>query len=287
MLAPLVSTVTADTVFWLCALGVIAGAGIGVAAPFFPILAGASSLATAVGAIPASVAAFAATGLSMGLAGGLMLGRTAGATAAVAEESEKRAKKWVIRQTLSQNPDVKISDEPKAKPTQETFWQKTKRIYHKYVNPRVGLTMAAIGAVGGFILSAAFLATGGTGAFAIMPALATITGLTAEAAAASGVITAYTVGVGAAFGALFSFNLPRVAANLGDFFGKLIGGEIIGRKWEEPKQLAKDKTQDAHSVAENMTLPEVSFTKKIESRKPQSYEALVSSSTTEMLIRPR
>src|SRR5689334_319829 len=85
----------ARTLWALCVVAGTIGAAIGLVAPFFPLLAlgfTSAAVTTAVSAIPASMAIFAATGISMGFAGGLMLGRVSGVSAAVAQEQEKRMK---------------------------------------------------------------------------------------------------------------------------------------------------------------------------------------------------
>ncbi|MFO0390198.1 MAG: hypothetical protein ACK502_10860 [Alphaproteobacteria bacterium] len=223
------------TLWAVSAVGAAMGAVVGAVAPVFPVIVGASTMATAVAALPASLAVFAATGMGMGFTGGLVLGRITGSNAAVAEEQERRMKVWTAKQLLAQSPDAKIvADEPKEK-TKDTrsFWQKVKDNYHTYVNPRTGALFAVIGAVGGLIMAAAFAATGGaTGA--VIPAMTAVTGLTAEALTPT-VMTAYTVGVMATFGALFSFNLPKVTSDATEFVGKLLSGKPLGREWG-PKQ---------------------------------------------------
>jgi len=233
--------------FWsLSVLGAAIGLAIGLIAPFFPLLAGVSSLAIAAKAIPVSMAIFGATGMLTGFSGGLMLGRITGASAAVAQEQEKRLKEWTARQILNQNPQAEIlPDAPDALKPAKSFWQRTKDTYRTYVNPRIGLTFATIGALGGLLMAAAFIATSGGAGFAVMPALGALTGLPAEtflmgnAAFNAGALVAYTTGVMATFGALFTVNLPKIASNMSHFFGELLGGKIIGREWapKEPQKL--------------------------------------------------
>lgn len=236
------------TLWAAAAFCTVVGAAIGLVAPFFPVLAGASTLGFATSAIPASVLAFAATGLSTGFAGGIMLGRISGSAAAVGEELERRMKHWMVRQKISENPQAEIApDAPKVLTEKHSFWQRAGDAWHTYVNPRIGLTMALIGAVGGLIMAGAFAYTG-AGAFAVMPAMQTLTGLTAnpvfatEGVLTSAAVTAYTVGVSAMMGAVFSFNVPKIASAMTEFTGRLIGGKIIGREW---KPVEKNKPEAA------------------------------------------
>lgn len=226
------------TLWAVAAVAAAIGGMIGVVAPFFPLLVGASSFATAVSAIPASVAAFAATGLSSGFAGGLMLGRISGVGAAVGEEQERRMKEWMVRQKIHSDPESHIiPDAPKEKPQPKTFRQRMSDSYHTYINPRIGLLFAGLGAIGGMIMGAAFVATGGAGGFAIMPAIGALTGLSEAAAAAPAVVMAYTIGVSASIGALWSFNLPKIVSAVTHFSGELMSGRLLGREWKpkEPK----------------------------------------------------
>lgn len=246
------------TLWAISTVGVLLGGAIGAVAPFFPVLVGASELATAAAAVPASLAVFSATGLSMGFGGGLMLGRVSGTAAAVAEENERRMKEWTVRQILKDNPDAKIvSDEPKASPTRKSLGQRLKDTYRTYFNPKVGLAMTAIGILGGAVLAAGFLYSGGA-LSAIMPALGTLTGLGAamEAGAITeafqaGVMTqglkafmAYTVGVGAAFGALWNINLPRITSNVTHMYGELISGRALGREWKPQPEKSQAKAEE-------------------------------------------
>lgn len=226
------------TLWAISALGGALGAAIGLAAPFFPLLVvGTAGLPAAMSALGASVATFTAAGISTGFAGGLMLGRISGAAASVAQEQEKRLKEWTARQMLHQNPNAEIiPDPPPEKDPPKPFLQRMSDSYHTYFNPRVGLTMALIGAVGGLVMAAAFIATGGASG-ALMPALGVISGLGAETFAAgniaanAGVISAYFAGVMASFGALWSFNIPQIASSMTHFFGELISGKPLGREW--------------------------------------------------------
>lgn len=228
------------TLWAISTVGAVIGAAIGVLAPFFPMIALGAAALPSLATIGSSVAIFAATGMLTGFSGGLVLGRISGAGAAIAQEQEKRLKDFMVRQRIANNPSATIAQEPENAPeTKKSLWQKISDGYHTYVNPRVGLAMAAIGAVGGLILSAALLASGGMGAFAVvLPSLETMTGI-AGASALPAVVTSYTTGVMAAFGATFAFNIPKITSDVTQFYGRLIGGDIVGRKWEPPQDATK------------------------------------------------
>lgn len=243
--------------FWaVSSLGAMVGAVIGIVAPFFPLIVpGASSLSIAIGAIPASVATFAAVGMAIGFSGGAILGRISGSNATVAEEQEKRLKEWTARQLLHNDPHAKIiPDAPKPPEPEKPLSQRAKDAYRTYINPRVGAVMTVLGMVGGLIMAAAFVATNGaTGP--IMPELGTLTGLGAKALTTP-VVTAYTVGVMASFGALWALNFPKIISNMTHFFGNLLNGKLLGREWgpEEPK-LEQEKMVAASPVK---SIPEAS-----------------------------
>lgn len=268
------------TLWAIAAVGAVFGAAIGLIAPLAPLLVtGAAGAGAAIAAIPTSVAVFAATGLSMGFGGGLMLGRISGTAAAVAEESERRNKEWTIRQIKSMNPEAKIiPDAPEEKPAKPSL----KDTLRTYINPRVGLAMTLIGAVGGLIVGAAFVATGAA-PFAIMPALGAITGLGAETfasaaaiAANSAPIMAYSAGVGAAFGSLWNFNMPKITGKATEFFGKLTSGEMLGRKWE-PEPAKSVEPQHAPIVQQPVAEPVL---QEPASRNFSSFQELVTRQTT-------
>lgn len=230
------------TLWAVSAFAMVIGAAIGLAAPFFPLIVGASSLATAVSAIPASVAAFAATGLSSGFAGGVMLGRISGVAAAVAEEQEKRLKTWTARQLLHQNPQAEILPDPaREQPSSMPLGQRLREGWRTYFNPRVGLLFTALGVIGGLVMGAAAVSTG-AGAFAIMPALEALTGLETAALTAP-VIMAYTAGVSGAIGALWHFNVPKIASAITAFTGYLISGKPLGREWGPKREKLHSPTQ--------------------------------------------
>lgn len=249
------------TLWAISTVGAITGAAIGLIAPFFPMVALGAAALPAAATIATSIAAFAATGLVMGLHGGLMLGRVSGAAASVAEESEKRAKEWTTRQIISQNPSAEIlPDAPKETPAPKPFAARLRDKYYTYINPRIGLVMAGIGLLGGLILGAAFCATGGA-AGVIMPALgaltnaglgtAAVTAGQAITGAAAAAIMTYSAGVGAAFGAIWSFNFPKITSEVTEFYGKLINGKIIGREWKPPEEAPAQATQVALDIEQS------------------------------------
>jgi hypothetical protein len=236
------------TLWALCTIGTVLGGAIGLVAPFFPVLAlGTAAIPAAMEAVAASVAIFAGTGMSMGFAGGLMLGRISGTASAVAEESERRSKEWTIRQMKGIDPKyTPVPDAPeKQEEAPKTFGEKIRKAYYDYVNPRVGLTMTALGIVGGLILGAAFLSSGGA-VGAVMGGTGLISSLTGIAATniTAPVILSYTAGVCGAFAATWFLNMPKITSKVTAMYGKLISGEPLGRKWGEDPAQAKAAAPD-------------------------------------------
>lgn len=247
------------------------GALVGLVVPFVPVIITASTLglgaaiAAAASAVPTSVATFAASGLVTGLGGGLMLGRISGTAGAVAEEQERRLKSWTVEQILKENPSAKIEHEKpniQAPEAKKSLWQKLKDSYYTYFNPKIGLMFAALGAVGALVIGTAMLSTGNAGG-TVMPiaAFEALTGI--KGAVVAGALTetaktafiSYTAGIGAAFGGLWTFNLPKITSNVTHFYGDLIGGKIVGREWAPPQQekspvYSQDKEIAAPALAE-------------------------------------
>ncbi len=272
------------TLWAVSIVGALCGAAIGLVAPFFPLLVvGASGFQAALTALPISLAVFTATGMSMGFGGGLVLGRISGTSAAVAQEQEKRMKEWTARQLLAQNPNAEIVPDVLPAPEPEKpFWQRIKDNYRTYINPRVGLTFAAVAAVGGLVMAAAFIATGGAGAFAVASELGAISGLGKAAfagetiAANTPAIIAYFTGVMASFGALFSFNLPKITSAMTHFFGELSSGRLLGREWG-PKQAGKIHSQTEMSYNQDIAITDGVMTERAP-RQYASFQELVSKS---------
>jgi hypothetical protein len=230
------------TLWAIAAVGIVAGAMMGAVAPFFPMIALGGTALPSLTTIGTSIAAFAAAGLSFGFGGGLVLGRISGTAASVAQEQEERMKEWTVRQMLAQNPNAHIvPDEPQEKSPPKSSRQRASDWYHTYFNPRIGLTFAAIGAIGGLIMGAAFIATDGA-IGSIMPALETLTGV-AGIATKTGAILAYSAGVCASIGALWTFNMSKITSEVTGFFGRLMGGKIIGREWGPKKEMLKEPAQ--------------------------------------------
>jgi hypothetical protein len=266
----------ARTLWAVSTVGIAAGAAIGLVAPFFPLVVGASSLAIAASAIPASIATFASLGLAMGFSGGLVLGRISGSAAAVAQEQEKRMKEWTARQILHENPNANIiPDKPKENAPKKPFWQRIKDKYRTYMNPRVGLTMAAIGAVGGLILAAAFISTGGVMEGVVATKLlASLTGLPGIASNTAALV-AYSAGVTAAFGALWTFNMSKITSEVTHLFGEIISGKPLGREWGPEKEKTVVVEPKAREATPEPKEPHVSM------RQFTSYTELVAKQATE------
>ncbi len=224
------------------ALGLLAGAAIGALAPLFPVVVGATSLATAASLIPQTMAIFSATGIGMGVAAGTMVGSSSGAVGAVAKEQEKRLREAGI-ETPPGNDAQAQANEGKG------FFTRFKEALGSLkINPKVMITFAALGAVAGVVMATAFLATGGAAA---VPALGSLLGSAATSAPA---VTAYFAGVMASFGALFGMNLPTVATQMTNVMGDTLGGKTINAPWTD-KQAPSPEVQQAVEKAAAVEQP--------------------------------
>ena len=259
------------TLWAIAGFGAVVGAAMGAVAPFFPLLVGASSLSTAMGAVAASVASFAAVGMGIGFSGGVVLGRISGSAAAVGEEQERRMKRWTAAQLKQVDGHYQPVSVPEA--PEETTEPTLKDTYETYINPKIGLAMAAIGAVGGLMLAAANYYTGGTLGSVMPVSIGQLTGMLTPEEIAQGaqvstkVMTAYTVGVMSTFGALWSFNFPKITSNITEFSGRLTGGKIIGRTWEPQREKQVEvAAEPASPLSEQSCDP-------LESSKPSSHFA--------------
>lgn len=230
------------TLWAIAAVGLIAGAAIGIVAPFFPALMGVTgaSFALAMDVVPKSMAVFGTMGMGMGFSGGLVLGRISGAAAAVGEEQERRMKSWTAAQLKQIDGKYVPVPEPEldTKEPVKTTQQKLTDSYYEYVNPKIGIIMAGVGAAGGLVLSAASYATGGV-VGGILPEGLTIAAMTGAPATAAAT-TAYLTGITAAFGSLWALNFPKITSNVTEFTGQLVGGNIIGREWKPKSEISPE-----------------------------------------------
>ena len=213
-------------------VGLLIGAAIGIAAPFFPVivasLSGVQGVAVTGLTILKAMAVFGATGMATGMVGGVMVGSSAGGVSAVAKEMELRER--LHEQEVGQVLGVNMPPHQYIKPIEPE---------QNYFNPSVSALFAGFGAVAGFVMAAAFLSTStitsgvvvssALGSAAI-PALGVVLGSVAATPLA---VTACFVGVMACFGAIFGINVPKLATELQDFTGKLLSGELLGSSWEK------------------------------------------------------
>lgn len=255
----------------IAALGVAAGVVVGLMAPFIPLAAGlfsptvaaASSLSAAVHAIPASVAIFASYGMGIGSLVGGILGGPSGSIGAMVDEVKKRG-----TFTDKENQDGKAIASNQQQENNQTA-VKQQKPKARYINPKVMLMFAALGAIGGAILLAGMAATGGIAATAtaaavpgagaaiaqnaLMPGMSAI--LTGELATNTTAIGAYVIGVMASFGALFGFNGPKMATDLQDFTGRLLSGEALGTSWEKKRSDAVQNSKTTVASPETISQP--------------------------------
>jgi len=265
----------------LGALGLVAGAAIGVGAAFSAVAGGAALTGALIGK---SAAIFSAIGISSGMAAAIATGPSAGAAASTAKELERRMLARDIDQAIRADPEATVvlgEDVQPERPFPNDL--------SGYVNIKTGLLFAAIGAVGGAIMAAAFIASGGlvnpasAGAF-VMPAVTTLLG----ASPSAGAVIAYSIGMGATFGAFFGTNVPRMSRQLIAIAGDLLSGKAIGADWPPAANLPDLKpilspiikhSQPEVAVFEEKPVAAKSFAAK--EKPPVNYEALVDASMKE------
>lgn len=219
----------AGAIWGVAGVATLVGAVTGLAAPLFPVLAG-MELASALALIPKSVAIFSAIGVSTGLTIGAVTGPGAGAAASTMKEFERRQLARTIEEEIRRNPEasVELIRERVALPEED---QPKNIRWQDYFNVKTGLAFAAIGAMGGLIFAGALLATGSAAAFA-MPGLTMLLG---EAAKDTAMVVAYSMGIGACFGANFGVSHALVTRKAVNFANDMLSGKMLGDPW--PKRV--------------------------------------------------
>jgi len=214
------------------AVGLFFGGLVGMVAPFFPMAAGMA--APAGSAILNSMSIFGAFGMAAGFSTGVAVGIAAGSTSGMAEEQEKRELEKMRALGVSLPAlDAKVAEQTVEKPDTRSGWQKFKDGFDTYINFRVGAVMTAIGAVGGAVMAAAYIALGGldtSGAGAAVPGMGLLLGDVA-AKSAPAVYTYFAGVMGVCFGGLWTFNFPRITTQMQEFAGGLTGGSLLGTQW--------------------------------------------------------
>ena len=263
-------------------VGLLFGAAIGLVAPFFPVVVGAYSAATAVGMIGTSVATFASLGVVSGAVAGGMVGASSGGAAAAAAEQERREKSRELKTGIDfPAPDKVVEPEPKGIGAKLA----------SYVNVRSGLIFTALGmVVGGVFAAAAILpgsAVGLTGAIAnvgmgSIVAAGTATGHAALAAAA------YCVGVMGSFGALFGFRFAHMTNDARKVTATWLSTKFSDEKAVEGQalQLAQEQNKQLEGAVVDVQAEQVgagarSHAEKHASRTGQSFQELVLNRSSE------
>ncbi len=255
----------------LATVGAIAGAGIGAVALVTPALF--AGFAVTGGLIAKSIVAYSAIGLSAGWVAGAAVGFPAGAAASSMKEYERRTLARDIEQKIRDNPEATVSI------AEHVVEQKKEATgLSGYFNWKSAIVLAAIGAAGGAIFATA-LALGGPAAAFAMPVMDFLVG----SGASAGVVTAYTVGLGAIAGAFFGTNIPRIGRNAGNFMGGILSGQSIGAPW--PKSANLPDLKPILTPVVNAPEPEVesAVTKKFTetTSRAASHEALVTQAAKE------
>ena len=103
--------------------------------------------------------------------------------------------------------------------------------------------------------------------------------LLGSAATSIPAVTAYSVGIGASFGAIFGVNYPRLARDLSNRFGDMLSGKAIGADWPTSSNLPELKPILTPVVQPAPEVAEQTFSQN--EKRAVNYEQLVSQSIKE------
>lgn len=278
-------------------VGLVGGAIGGAIAPFFPVVVGGYSLATAASLMLPSIATFASAGLVSMAAAGAFVGLGSGGAAAVAEEQEKRAESRI--KALG----IKMPEPEKS--TEEKPVGLFKRIA-SYINPRAGMIFIAMGMVAGAVFAwaaapavAAFVAAGApaAGGAGITSAVISGTGIASvisstlaaggSAMAATASTAAYCIGVMGMFGAMFGVRYAHLTNDLRNVMGGFLSTKF-GDKEKAPEQapqLQMQPVRELQTPVIDVQVEQVALAPqhaaKVESRAAQGYTEMVSKQAAE------
>jgi hypothetical protein len=165
--------------------------------------------------------------MGAGFTAGVTVGSASGAVASVAKEQEKRLREAgiILADDATQQAQQQEADSKKP------FFERLKDKINTYFNPKVGALFTTLGVVGGLVMAAAFIASGGLAGGATAAAVPALTTMLGAAATSAPAVTAYFAGVMGCFGALFAFNFPKMAGDLTSFTGDLLSGKKLGTQW--------------------------------------------------------
>lgn len=223
-------------IWGVAALGLLFGAGVGLCVPLFTSLFMLSTEVLTTTAFIHSIAIFSAVGMASGLTAGTIVGTSAGAAASTIKELEKRTLKH--EEAMEKALGISIDSE-------ETKLSKNDN--QTYVNFKVMSVFMLLGAAAGLIMAGAFFASGVGLAAAAVPSVEAVIGtslITSNAA-----VTAYFTAVMTCFGGLFGFNFPKMATDLQEFAGGLLGGELLGTNWNKEPELSKQVSRELPPAA--------------------------------------
>jgi hypothetical protein len=244
-----------NSMWGLSFVGGVTGAALGSVALIPPAIIGAVPLTLA--AVGTSAVLFGALGISTGFAVGAVVGPAAGAAASTMKEFERRT----LEDKIIQNPEAEVTlaqaSQPEPSPVK----------FSDLVNIKTGALFAAIGAVGGLIFATALSFAPAMAAQFAMPAMNVLLGEGASAAA----ITAYSVGLGASFGAIFGVHFPRITRLAADFAGDLLSGKAINAPWPESANLPELKP----ILSPQVDVPEQAVAARREFKPMASYQDLI------------
>jgi len=272
-----------NSMFGLAVLGLVTGAAIGLAAPAAAVIGGAAMT----GALVAkSAMIFSAIGMSAGWGMGALVGPSAGAAASAMKEYERRTLAREVEEKIRENPEASVTLAPHPAVQPESSGG-----IRDYINPRAAMAFAIIGAVAGLVFAGALVASGALAAGTeaapaitayAMPAMKMLLGSAATSVSA---VVAYSVGVGASFGAIFGVNYPKLSRATSDFFGDMLSGKAVDSPWPPGANLPTQQPVLAPvvEVEKPAEKPSKLFAPAV--LKKEDYATLVKSAPAELLQR--
>lgn len=260
-------------------VAMVVGALIGLAAPLFPILGG-MEVAAAVALIPKSIAIFSAIGISSGFVIGTGIGPSAGSSAATMKEFERRTLARKVEEVIRKNPDVPVHLVKEMVAQKEEDKEKNAK-WSDYFNVRAAMTFSAIGAIGGLIFATALSYAPGVAQFT-MPAMEWVLGISAKIPE---IAVAYSMGVGALFGANFGVSHALITRKAVNVAGDLLSGKSLGNPWAKSVNVPDLEAILTPALARSEIDEEVpvALQSKFSEKLPRAanYEALIAQSLRE------
>lgn len=212
-------------------LGLFTGLVIGCAIAFLPVLImGVSASVISGSFILGAMAVCGAAGAIQGQRMGTEVGVSAGAASSAAKEILKEMRSMEARMTSAVT-GKPVAELPSGSSTEAASYsdqvtQPEVSTAGKYINLKVGLSFAALGAIAGAILA---FGPASIAAVGLMKAVWFVGGATIAFPTATQAV-ALTASIGSLLGLNFGINVPVISNKFSNFFGELLAGRIFQHK---------------------------------------------------------